>query len=103
MAIMQSGRSNRLLLIDTTTSTTRQLDFAHALADVAWQPNGDGIALLTTDNALFWLAEPLAPDSVPQRIAPDFAEINSVRWSPNGRRLAFVSENNFYVIDIAGK
>ncbi|WP_420641213.1 hypothetical protein [Candidatus Leptofilum sp.] len=99
LALMQSGRSNRLLLIDTT-SLTRQLDFPYALADVAWQPNGDGIVLLTTDNALFWLDELFAPDSEPQRIAPDLAEINNVRWSPNGHRLAFISGNSFYVIDM---
>ena len=102
LALMQSGRSNRLLLIDTT-STTRQLDFPYALADAAWQPNGDGIVLLTTDNALFWLDDPFAPDSQPQRITPDLAEINSVRWSPNGHNLAFVSENNFYLLDMANK
>ncbi|MEZ4594587.1 MAG: hypothetical protein R3D55_26100 [Chloroflexota bacterium] len=100
LALMQSGRSNRLLLIDTTPSATRQLDFSHALADVAWQPNGDGIVLLTTDNALFWLDDPFAPASQPQRITPDLAEINSVRWSPNGRNLAFISGTNFYVINM---
>ena len=95
------NNSSQLLFVNAETRESRQLRFTHTIAEIAWQPNAGGVALLTTNGFIFWLADPFAPDSEPVQITPRLGRTSDMSWTPNGRKLALVGQNDFYVIEIA--
>lgn len=95
------GASQQLLFVQAETGQSRWLDFPHGASHIAWQPAGSGVAILSVEGTIYWLADPLAANSEPVPVTRSMPEVNTLRWSPNGRNLAFISENNFYVVEIA--
>lgn len=80
----------------------RRLEMAQPVVALAWQPGNLGLALLTADGRVWWLADPFDATSEPLAVTPPLAEIHSLRWSPDGGKIAFVSENDLYVVTIRG-
>lgn len=101
MVALRYTASQQLLFVQAETGQSRWLDFPHEISNIAWQPNGDDIAILSADGTIYWLANPFAADNEPLPVTPSMPEVNTMRWSPNGRNLAFISENSFYVVEIA--
>jgi hypothetical protein len=95
------GASQQLLFVQAETGQSRWLDFPHGVSHIIWQPAGSGIAILSVEGTIYWLADPLAANSDPVPVTPPMPEVNTVRRSPNGRNLGFISENNFYVVKIS--
>ncbi len=94
------GTSQQLLFVQAETGQSRWLDFPYGVSQIVWQPAGSGVAILSADGALYWLADPLAANSELVPVTQPMPEVNTLRWSPNGRYLAFISENDFYVVEI---
>lgn len=97
----------RLRLVQAETGQERWLDLVEPIEDLVWQPDGEGLALQTADNRLWWLARPLQPrpyrlPTVPIPLtAPNQGQtLHSLRWSPDGSRLAYVHDNHLSVITV---
>lgn len=97
----------RLRLVQAETGQERWLDMAEPIDDLAWQPNGEGLALQTADSRLWWLARPLQPlpyrtPTAPIPLTPpnQGQSLHSLRWSPDGSRLAYVHDNHLAVITL---
>jgi hypothetical protein len=95
------GAAQQLLFVQAETGQSRWLDFPHGVSQIAWQPAGSGVAILSVEGTIYWLADPLAANSEPVPVTQPMPEVNTLRWSPNGRQLAFISENDFYVVEMA--
>ncbi|MBK8903458.1 MAG: hypothetical protein IPM53_19905 [Anaerolineaceae bacterium] len=95
------GASQQLLFVQAETGQRRWLDFPYGVSQIAWQPAGSGVAILSVEGTIYWLADPLAANSEPVPVTRPMSEVNTLRWSPNGRHLAFISENDFYVVEMA--
>ena len=94
--------SQQLLFVQVETGQSRRLAFPHKISRLVWQPTGNGVALFAED-IIYWLSDPFAPDSQPVPVTSPMPEVNTLRWSPNGRNIAFISENDFYVVEIVNE
>ena len=94
------GASQQLLFVQAETGQSRWLDFPYGVSQIVWQPAGSGVAILSVEGTLYWLADPLAANSELVPVTQPMPEVNTLRWSPNGRYLAFISQNDFYVVEI---
>jgi hypothetical protein len=97
----------RLRLIQAETGQERSLEMLDPVEDLVWQPDGEGLALQTADNRIWWLSRPFQPrpyrlPTVPIPLtAPNQREtLHSLRWSPDGTRLAYVHDNHLSVITV---
>jgi hypothetical protein len=95
---LYSGDGSELLFFDAVSGRTRQLDFEGTILDAVWEPGGMGIILLSEEGRLLWLEDVFDAGRSPEPVTPPLSGIHSVRWSPDGGRLAFVSENVLYVV-----
>jgi hypothetical protein len=95
----------RLRLVQAETGQERSLEMFEPVEDLAWQPGGEGLALQTADNRIWWLSRPFQPR--PYRLltmpiplaAPNQGEtLHSLRWSPDGTKLAYVHDKHLSVI-----
>lgn len=90
-----------LYLYDAATGAGRLVELPQPAVDLFWQPQGGGLALLLADESLAWLPDAMSLESdapEPETITPPFAGLRAVRWSPDGRYLAFVSDAAVYVL-----
>lgn len=94
--------AGRLLFIDAASGQTGQLEFEELILDAVWQPEGAGIILITQEGRLWWLEDVFDAEHAPAPVTLPLPGIHGVRWSPDGRRVAFVSENDLFVVNIAG-
>jgi hypothetical protein len=97
----------RLRLVQAETGQERSLEMLDPVEDLVWQPDVEGLALQTADNRLWWLSRPFQPlpyylPTVPIPLtAPSQGEtLHSLRWSPDGTRLAYVHDNHLSVITV---
>jgi hypothetical protein len=97
----------RLRLVQAETGQERSLEMLDPVEDLAWRPDGEGLALQTADNRIWWLSRPFQP--LPYRLptvpipltAPNQGEsLHSLRWSPDGSKLAYVHDNHLSVITV---
>ena len=86
--------------VQAETGQTRWLDFPHTISDLAWQPNGDGVAILTADGAIYWLADAFDSTSKLVQASSPLPNVQAMRWSPNGRKIAFISDSGLYIVKI---
>ena len=72
----------------------RRRERGAGVTDYAWQPRGDAILLPSSGDLWLWRAgslEQLTKTPRPER---------NPRWSPDGRRIAYVRANNLFVLDL---
>ena len=90
----------RIQFVDAETSASRVVVLDAPVIGVVWQPENVGVALWDENGRIWWLPDPLNPATEPILLTPSFSDIHSMRWSPDGSQLAFVSEIDFYIISI---
>jgi hypothetical protein len=92
----------RLRLIQAETGQERSLEMFDPVEDLAWQPGGGGLVLQTADNRLWWLARPFQANAAPLPLSSTQPgdSIHSLRWSPAGTRLAYVTGNSLTVLTL---
>jgi hypothetical protein len=95
----------RLRLVQAETGQERSLEMLDPVEDLVWQQDGEGLALQTADNRIWWLSRPFQPrpyrlPTVPIPLtAPHQGQtLHSLRWSPDGTKLAYVHDNHLSVI-----
>ncbi len=104
---LRLDRPQRLRLVHAATGQERWLEMFEPVTDLAWRPDGEGLALQTGDNRIWWLSRPFQPlpyhlPTVPIPLtAPNQGEtLHSLRWSPDGSKLAYVHDNHLSVITV---
>ncbi|MCL4256919.1 MAG: PD40 domain-containing protein [Anaerolineales bacterium] len=101
LALLFTPGVQDLLVVDAASSLRRNLAAELPVRAAIWQPQSGGLALLAQDGSLWWLADAFDPDSLPELLTPTLPNVHSIRWSPDGRWLAFVSEGTLYLIEPA--
>ncbi|MBX3046278.1 MAG: PD40 domain-containing protein [Anaerolineales bacterium] len=101
LALLFTPGRQDLLVVDAASSLRRNLTAELPVRAAIWQPQASGLVLLAQDGSLWWLADALDPDSLPEQLTPSLPNVHSIRWSPDGRWLAFVSEGALYLIEPA--
>lgn len=91
---------NWVILFNAASGASNALSFEKAVIQLDWQPTGDGVVLLADDGVLWWLVDAFDANLQPVPVTPALADAHSVRWSPDGQRVAFVSGNALYVVDL---
>jgi Tol biopolymer transport system component len=66
-----------------------------------WNPQGTALAIPLKDRGL-WLLPSLAASTNLVQITPALPEIHSVRWSPDGSQIAFISGEDVYIVSVGG-
>jgi hypothetical protein len=94
---------SRLQFVNAASGQTRQLDFAEPILHTVWEPEGAGIMLISQEERLWWLEDVFDTGRAPEPVTLPLPGIHSVRWSPDGGRVAFVSENVLFVASITSK
>jgi hypothetical protein len=94
--------ASRLQFIDAASGQTRQLNFEEPILHSVWEPEGAGIILITQEGRLWWLKDVFDTGRAPEPVTLPLPRIHSVRWSPDGRRVAFASGNDLFVASIPG-
>jgi hypothetical protein len=79
------------VVIDPVEGTT--IDLGVAAEELAWSPDGDKLAILTTDRKEIRLAGPDGSDAAGV-ITESRGLLSSLSWSPDGDRLAFISQSD---------
>jgi hypothetical protein len=77
----------------------RSLALEEAITDFAWHPGRGAAALATESGQLLWLPNVFDQTVAPMPIAPAQPGLHTLRWSPDGRRLAFVAETRLFVVE----
>lgn len=78
-------------VVDPRTGVTIELGLS--ASELAWSPAGEVLAILTGDEKEIRLAQPDGTDPV-TRVREARGLLNSLTWSAEGDRLAFVSRND---------
>lgn len=92
-----------LYILDVQTGTVRQLTQDGASSGPQWSPTGDLIAYVKTsrvDNEAKHSLHLIHPDGTCDVEIPNLDYAFSPTWSPDGRKIAFLSEDGIYVLDI---
>ena len=92
--------AHAIRFFDARRGLSRDLSMQQTITDVVWQPTGPGAAIVTEDGELWWLADAFDGAATPTPLTPALPDIHTVRWSPDGRSLAFVSQTSLYVVAI---
>jgi Tol biopolymer transport system component len=90
IGIMNSDGSNLQILLDTPPNLAIN-DNRHA----SWLPNGNGISYTVDDfsgNAEIWIMDSQGDN--PQLLLEDVLTDSTHAWSPDGRKIAYVSRNH---------
>ncbi|UYN89554.1 MAG: PD40 domain-containing protein [Anaerolineales bacterium] len=98
--VLYTTRKAVLGVFNQDTGASRQIQLDFAVEHVAWQPEGSAVAFIAADGSLWWLADALDPATMPQQLTPPLPDVHTLRWSPDGRRLAFVSGNELHVLTL---
>jgi len=103
LGALSFAQGNRLQFFNAASGQARQLDFEQPILEVVWKPKGAGVILHSEEGSLWWLEDVFDASRAPEPVTLPLPRIHSVRWSPDGAKAAFVSENLLYVVTIAGK
>ena len=93
----------RIQFVQTETGASRVIELDAPVINVVWQPVDGGVALVDENGRIWWLPDPFNSTVEPELLTPPMPDIHSVRWSPNGQQLAFVSETNLYIASLDGE
>ncbi len=108
IAAFRFEEAQRVLFVHAVTQTRREIRFDAPIAGLVWQPDGMGAAVWDVacteqgrcNGRIYLLPNPLNPDSEPIPLTPPLPDVHTVRWSPDGTRLAFVSGTDLYTVEI---
>jgi hypothetical protein len=98
LVALRFADQQRIQFVQAETGASQIVILDAPVVDMVWQPENGGIALWDENGRIWWLSDPLDPAMEPEPLTPPLPDIHSVRWSPDGRQLAFVSETNLYVV-----
>jgi dipeptidyl aminopeptidase/acylaminoacyl peptidase len=100
LAFLALGGSEfiNLYIIDLVNGETKTLPMSQPVTQIQWQPKQGGLSLLLLDNSI-WYLPPGAETAVP--LTESFSSISSLRWSPDGSRLAFISDTDLLILDMS--
>jgi hypothetical protein len=85
-----------LVVLEPATRATRLVLLPKPSLTVVWQLQGDALAALAEDGSLWWIPDPGVDYA--EQLTPPLPGLHSVRWSPSGNQLAFVSGADVYVV-----
>lgn len=94
--LSEDGRN--LVVLNPSTRFTTQISLAQSSVNVFWRPQGDGLAVQSSDGSLWYTSYPFT-DQVEQ-LTPPLPKAEAVKWSPDGDRIAFVSEPDVYIVSV---
>ncbi|MCB9418956.1 MAG: DPP IV N-terminal domain-containing protein [Ardenticatenaceae bacterium] len=100
LVALRFSDKQRVQFVQAETRASRVVVLDAPVVGVAWQPEDDGVVLWDENGRIWWLPNPFDPSSEPEPLTPPLPDVHSVRWSPDGNRLAFVSETNLYVVSL---
>jgi hypothetical protein len=100
LVALRFADKQRIQFVQVETGDSRVVVLDAPVAGVVWQPEDGGVALWDENGRIWWLSDPLNPAAKPEPLTPPLPDIHSVRWSPDGRQLAFVSTTNLYVVSL---
>lgn len=98
--VLYNPGSEVLLFFNAESGQTRSQAAKAGVQQAIWQPGAPSIVLQTGQDSLWWLSDVFASDSHLEQLVRPLPEPHSVRWSPGGTRLAFVSDAALYVITL---
>jgi hypothetical protein len=100
LSVLRFDGGSRLQFVNVESEQIRQLDLEQPILRAVWEPDGAGIILITEEGRLLWLKDAFDAGRAPEPVTPPMPGLRSVRWSPDGEQLAFVSENVLFVVTI---
>ncbi len=100
LVVLRFAEKRQVQFIQAETGASRVVVLDAPVTGVVWQPEDSGVALWDENGRIWWLPDPLNPAAEPEPLTPPLPGIHSVRWSPDGRQLAFVSETNLYIVSL---
>ena len=103
LGILTFDDQTELQIFNARTGEIRTLRMERPILQAIWQPNDGGFVMATQDGGLWWLQDAFTNSSEPVPITPPLPEVSSIRWSPGGSRVVFVSEKALYVVTIPGE
>lgn len=97
-------KKQTLFLFDTETFLYKMFDLPSEFREtysgatkIIWSPNGDRMALSTTDGSLWELDYPGLQNL--EQLTPSMPTVKDILWSPDGAYLSFVSGKDIYIVD----
>ncbi|MBI1295037.1 hypothetical protein GC175_08770, partial [bacterium] len=99
-----------LRVVDVTTKNITTLfslnpDVENSIDRIQWSPKGDRIAFIKTHNDLWNTGAIFTVSAAGQEEATEIAtmetDAGSIRWSTDGKRIAFTFDESIWVIDVA--
>ncbi|MCP5100418.1 MAG: hypothetical protein GY943_33125 [Chloroflexi bacterium] len=93
-----SRDGNMLSILNTTIREQVEIPLEKPVRKLLWQPVENGLAILTDDQQLHYVADLFHPKIDLLLQIP--AEYPTIHWSPNGKRLAAATENDLFIVDI---
>ena len=103
LGALRYEEGNRLQFFNAASGQTREFFFEGPILETVWDPEEAGVILLTAEGRLWRLEDVFDASRAPEAITPAMSGLHSLRWSPDGGKVAFVGENVLFVATIAGK
>ncbi len=92
--------SSNLYILNTATLTLTKITNSGQNDDPVWSPKGDSIAYVNSNNGSAPTIHLIRPDGTCDITIPSLYEARSPSWSPDGFRLAFLTPDGIYIIDV---
>jgi hypothetical protein len=89
-------QNQTLAILDAKDTSVKEWKLPSSFHSLIWSPDGNHIALITTDGSL-WQVDYPKMEKIEQLTEPMPA--GDVQWSPDGNSIAFISGSDIYVVD----